>query len=310
MAAAMVGLAICFFCLHKRDEERRLQDLIRTDCLYFERSGMKASEYFEPRNKQEEMEMNGGVAGGVPPINKTADPNEKNKDLNDPKQGVNDNNQDPNGPHTNALDRTMDDNNNDNDNNNNNNNNNPYYKNMNNKNENNPKGVIGKRNEFVEVLKLKDNKDPLEGIDSINEGNYNNNTIANDKPDNTVMYNNYFDKGGNNMNKSIDENPEKMNPELPSEILNKITLPDYNALDPSEIMVNDKRKMGRFFKDELTTYHKVFSIISKVSVLDPVFIRTTKLLFGLTMSFCLNAMLYSDIYITDRTTNQVKPVSI
>jgi hypothetical protein len=87
-----------------------------------------------------------------------------------------------------------------------------------------------------------------------------------------------------------------------------VTLLDYEALKPLELLQYDKRTTLTFFKDVIVTEHSLFALLFKRSLSDPTFIRLPQLVFTLSMQFCLNAMLITDATI-DQNANQPSQVT-
>jgi hypothetical protein len=89
-----------------------------------------------------------------------------------------------------------------------------------------------------------------------------------------------------------------------------ITIMDYDALDPKDLLTYDKRTTFKFFKDSLMLNHSLFTLIFKKSLREPPFIMLLKLVFTLSMQFGLNAMLITDSVIDARADDPSKVLFI
>jgi hypothetical protein len=76
-----------------------------------------------------------------------------------------------------------------------------------------------------------------------------------------------------------------------------ITIRDYESLNLQEQLKYDKRIFSRYLKDNLVRHNQVISIICKVSIVDPTYIRITKLIFAFSLIFGTNALLFTDSHI-------------
>jgi hypothetical protein len=254
----LIGFAFMLPFIHKRDHEIKLEELIRTDCLYFDRLTSSVEDYFNPRNKQLEEGF------GTTDKNKAIEPDKmSNKSLDSKQQFKAEGN----------MNKTISSNNDGRGNNQINN---------------------------LDQIDAKDNNpDKLVLRDNIV-------TPVNDNKE-VVMVNNFVDK-----EKAVDVTiSEDKNEDPTDEVLNKITLPDYNCLKGNEVVVSDFRPSRRFLKDEILTYHLLIAMIFKISIVNPVFIRSTKLCLQLSLLFGFNAILYSDYYITQRAlTNSTQVIFV
>jgi hypothetical protein len=88
---------------------------------------------------------------------------------------------------------------------------------------------------------------------------------------------------------------------------NIITLKDYEALDSKYMPMYDLRPTHVYLRDEVFNKHRLFIVLTKQSIMDPVIIRSTKLMFHLSSSLASNALLFTDGYIEARLKhNKVK----
>jgi hypothetical protein len=83
-----------------------------------------------------------------------------------------------------------------------------------------------------------------------------------------------------------------------------ISIPDYDALSPRDLIQYDKRTPMAYFKDILIVDHTILSLIFRKSLKDPLFIRVVMLVFNLSMQFALNAMVYTDDVIDQKQIKQ------
>jgi hypothetical protein len=84
------------------------------------------------------------------------------------------------------------------------------------------------------------------------------------------------------------------------EKLNIITIKDYLALEFKYVPTYDLRTAMVYIKDEVNNKHRLLSVLQKHSIMDPVIIRSTKLMFYLSSSLASSALLFTDGYIEDR----------
>jgi len=76
------------------------------------------------------------------------------------------------------------------------------------------------------------------------------------------------------------------------------TYKDLNSLTKEQSVVYDNRNFGDYVKETIIYGHPVISLFTKISVFEPLFIRISMFFFDLTFTFALNAIFYSDAYIT------------
>jgi hypothetical protein len=122
-------------------------------------------------------------------------------------------------------------------------------------------------------------------------------------PGNAEQHNNFIgqETKNENINTNIDDNRNNMETSVK---LNPITLRDYECLIPEHIPIYDLRPSDTFIKDEIHNSHRLLSVIHKKSIIDPVIIRCTKLLFHTCSSFALSALCYTDYFIQKQAENQ------
>jgi hypothetical protein len=89
-----------------------------------------------------------------------------------------------------------------------------------------------------------------------------------------------------------------------------ITVLDYDALDPKDLLIYDKRTTFKFFKDSLMLNHSLLTLIFKKSLKEPPFLMLLKLVFTLSMQFGLNAMFITDSVIDARADDPSKVLFI
>jgi hypothetical protein len=142
------------------------------------------------------------------------------------------------------------------------------------------------------------NKDNKENILILVDNKNNENTAGDD-----VWRNNFIgqETKNENVNTNIDEN---LNSRETSIKLNPITLRDFEYLIPEHIPIYDLRPSDTFIKDEIHNTHRLLSVIYKKSIIDPVIIRSTKLLFHTCSSFALSALCYTDYFIQKQAENK------
>jgi hypothetical protein len=86
----------------------------------------------------------------------------------------------------------------------------------------------------------------------------------------------------------------------------KITLRDYLSLEPKDIPMYDQRTASTFIKDEVYTKHRILSVLFKQSYMDPVIIRSTKLVFHMATCMVSSALCFTDKDIEERSTSAYK----
>jgi hypothetical protein len=118
--------------------------------------------------------------------------------------------------------------------------------------------------------------------------------------DNVVLQNNFVDSQNCDPVKAVNINSQK------EMIKNKITLRDYACLNPCYVPKYDLRTVGAYVKDEVFTKHRLLTVLKKRSILDPVIIRSTKLIFHLSSCLASSALLFTDDYIELKLRNSMK----
>jgi hypothetical protein len=113
-----------------------------------------------------------------------------------------------------------------------------------------------------------------------------------------VLYNNFAKEEGTDQ-KVIPENNSKEEVKK----LNPITLRDYECLLSKDIHIYDLRPVSTVIKDQIYNHHRLLSVINKQSIMDPVIIRSTKLLFHTCSNFAFSALCFTDSYIDKRGAN-------
>jgi hypothetical protein len=107
-----------------------------------------------------------------------------------------------------------------------------------------------------------------------------------------VLYNNFAKEEDGNQKATPENN-------IKEEIkkLNPITLRDYQCLMSKDIPIYDLRPISTVIKDQIYSHHRLLSVIYKQSIMDPVIIRSTKLLFHTCSNFAFSALCFTDSYI-------------
>jgi hypothetical protein len=110
----------------------------------------------------------------------------------------------------------------------------------------------------------------------------------------------------------IKENIEIDNTQAREEELsnNYISLRDYTCLDAKDIPVYDLRPTGTYIKDEIYSRHRLLSVLLKSSIMDPVIIRSTKLVFHLSSCMASSALCFTDSEIDNRANSPYKVITI
>ena len=113
---------------------------------------------------------------------------------------------------------------------------------------------------------------------------------------NRVENTNNFEKIKIKINSTIVSNQEIK--ELP---LNSYTYKDYDNMTYDEIVIMDTRDFFRFYFDRLMERHIFFTAFVLKTFIVPQALRITSFFLGVSFSFALNAIFYSDSYIQQRT---------
>jgi hypothetical protein len=119
------------------------------------------------------------------------------------------------------------------------------------------------------------------------------------KPNEDIVLYNNFAKDECTVQKTTPENNFKEEVKK----LNPITLRDYECLLSKDIPIYDLRPISTFIKDQIYSHHRLLSVINKQSIMDPVIIRSTKLLFHTCSNFAFSALCFTDSYIDKRGAN-------
>jgi hypothetical protein len=153
-----------------------------------------------------------------------------------------------------------------------------------------------------DIMKLDENKIVNEGNVSLNIGAPEATQKSRHNEANSIVNNNYLndtiDKGSKR-NSGLVQPMVKMVP---------ITLPDYYSLRTDEIIIFDKRGFSEYIKNILCDRHILINLFTKKSLMVPLYLRTIKLLFELTLIFTINALLYSEGYISTRANSPNKVI--
>jgi hypothetical protein len=92
-------------------------------------------------------------------------------------------------------------------------------------------------------------------------------------------------------------------------LLKQITIKDYEFLSVEDSMKYNKRTFFKYLWDGLVHRHRLISIFSKHSIVDPFYLRLSRFMFDISLIFGLNAMTYSDSYIELRALSTDKVFS-
>lgn len=80
-----------------------------------------------------------------------------------------------------------------------------------------------------------------------------------------------------------------------------VTLKDYDALNPYELLKYDKRSIFRLFWDIAITEHPLLNLIFFKSLMEPLWIRFILFIFEFKVGLALSALFFSDDYIDTRS---------
>ena len=83
------------------------------------------------------------------------------------------------------------------------------------------------------------------------------------------------------------------------------TLNDFEELKINEIFDGDSRTSREFFWHMLITRHNFFFTFFRFSIFNPMVLRLTKYILFISLNFSLNAVLFSDTYIEEKSANQL-----
>lgn len=83
---------------------------------------------------------------------------------------------------------------------------------------------------------------------------------------------------------------------------------DYKSLQSGDYLIYDDRPFWRYFFSCLLDEHPLLSTFFKKSLLEPAFIRVLLLIFNISLTISLNALLFIDSYIDIRADNPDKRV--
>lgn len=84
---------------------------------------------------------------------------------------------------------------------------------------------------------------------------------------------------------------------------------DYEDMTYDELLVHDKRTFCQYYYHTLKSDHMIISIFSK-SLINPYFIKISTLLFSIVLESALNAVFFSDDYISKRKHTTTQTTSI
>jgi hypothetical protein len=84
------------------------------------------------------------------------------------------------------------------------------------------------------------------------------------------------------------------------------TIKDLTKLSIEEQIKQDDTNFFVFFWNDLITYHSWISLVFKKSVINPFHIRFISLMYGYSMTMCLNVLFYSEDYINKQASFKEK----
>ncbi len=83
-------------------------------------------------------------------------------------------------------------------------------------------------------------------------------------------------------------------------ISNNLTLKDYNNIPVEELPLLDKRGFFKFYWDTILTRHDFLRAFIHKTVLKAFYIRIILFFLEISVAFALNAIFYSDSYISEK----------
>lgn len=84
------------------------------------------------------------------------------------------------------------------------------------------------------------------------------------------------------------------------EISNMITLKDFDIMDVNDLLLFDKRSFLKFYWDSILTRHDFLRAFIYKTALKPFYIRIILFFLQISVAFALNAIFYSDSYISEK----------
>lgn len=84
-----------------------------------------------------------------------------------------------------------------------------------------------------------------------------------------------------------------------------LTMKDYEEMTFDQLIIYDKRSFFKYYFDTILEEHCILEIIFKRSLVYPKLFRTSLLFFSFSLDFALNAIFYSDSYISARHSTAV-----
>jgi hypothetical protein len=125
--------------------------------------------------------------------------------------------------------------------------------------------------------------------------------LADQKTNEINIHNNFVDEVNTSRElQPTDNNFGNLNTTTAKPPVNNIIMRDYEDLTLEERLVYDNRTLVKYLWDNIARRHQLISIMVKNSVIDPIYIRTTKLIFSFALIFGFNAILFTDSYIEAR----------
>jgi hypothetical protein len=117
----------------------------------------------------------------------------------------------------------------------------------------------------------------------------------------TTMYNNFIanpDKDNLKIDNGVGDNHRLHRTIIEKKVT--ITMHDYECLTIRESILYDKRSFRNYLWDNIKENHRIMSLIFKTSLFEPAFIRITELIFEMSFTFAISALLFTDSYIDGR----------
>jgi hypothetical protein len=167
---------------------------------------------------------------------------------------------------------------------------------------NSSRGVQTRRG-TTERLRINNNHNNNNSIENIEAIERTNCEIGNtrDLHTNVIVHNNFVETKQTTTNSNIHPVKEKR-----IQFNHEVTMADYESLYLSEQIIYDKRTFPKYLSDILVSRNQLASVFLKYSLVDPVHIRVTRLIFSYSLLFGINALFFTETYIDTLTTDQHK----
>jgi hypothetical protein len=85
-----------------------------------------------------------------------------------------------------------------------------------------------------------------------------------------------------------------------------ITLHDYDCLTTRESIIYDKRTFKTYLIDNIKEHHRLIRLFCRTSIFEPIFIRTNELIFEMSLTCAISALMFTDDYIDNRAYDPLK----